>query len=79
MTKRLSLLIAVLVSSSGLAQAPATGPVDGIKLPPADTGRVRAGMLAPDFTLESFAGSPFTLSAARGRRNIILSFYRGHW
>ena len=79
MTKGLSLLIAVLVSSSGLAQGPARGPADGLALPPADTGRVQAGMLAPDFTLESFAGSPFTLSAARGRRNIILSFYRGHW
>ena len=57
----------------------ALGPSDGAGLPPADTGRVRVGSLAPDFTLESKDGGTVTLSQFRGKKNIILVFYRGHW
>lgn len=55
------------------------GPVDGSDLSPTDTGRVHAGMLAPDFTLESFAGPRVTLSQFRGKKSVVLAFYRGHW
>jgi hypothetical protein len=61
------------------AQAQKLGPKDGAQLPPTDTGRVAVGAPAPDFTLEAFIGSPVTLSAFRGNRNVILVFYRGHW
>lgn len=60
-------------------QAQALGPADGASLAPTDTGRVRAGMPAPDFTLESFAGARVTLSQFRGKKVILLAFYRGHW
>lgn len=55
------------------------GPADGRELPAVDTGRVRGGDAAPDFTLESMTGGPVTLSSYRGKKNVILVFYRGHW
>lgn len=70
------------VASSRLAVAQATpplGPKDGAGLPPLDTSRVAVGTLAPDFTLESMAGGTITLSQFRGKKEVILVFYRGHW
>ena len=61
------------------APAPAFGPRDGAGLPPADTGRVSVGTHAPDWVLPSRDGVPVTLSQFRGKKNIILVFYRGHW
>jgi cytochrome oxidase Cu insertion factor (SCO1/SenC/PrrC family) len=61
------------------AHSQALGPADGVGLPPSDTGRVRAGMMAPDFTLEAFRGGRVTLSKFRERKNVVLAFYRGHW
>ncbi len=55
------------------------GPVDGLDLPALDTGRVAVGMKAPDFTLQSKDGDLVTLSDFRGRKHLVLVFYRGHW
>jgi hypothetical protein len=55
------------------------GPVDGHDLLAADLDRVSAGDLAPDFTAMSRDGEAITLSRFRGRKNVILVFYRGHW
>ncbi|MEW5919019.1 MAG: hypothetical protein AB1762_21625 [Gemmatimonadota bacterium] len=55
------------------------GPVDGLDLPPLDTGRVSVGMTAPDFSLESKGGELVTLSGFRGKKHVVLVFYRGHW
>lgn len=63
----------------GAAQATRLGPADARELPPVDTGRVRVGDIAPDFSLEALAGGPVTLSQFRGKKNVILVFYRGHW
>ncbi len=75
-------LAAVMLIGTGAAAslgAQQLGPVDGSELSPTDTGRVHAGMLAPDFTLESFAGPRVTLSQFRGKKTVVLAFYRGHW
>lgn len=61
------------------AQTPRLGPADGRDLAAVDTGRVKVGDQAPDFTLESLAGGTVTLSAFRGKKSVILQFYRGHW
>jgi cytochrome oxidase Cu insertion factor (SCO1/SenC/PrrC family) len=58
---------------------PALGPKDGAGLPPIDLARVAVGSPAPDFTLESKDGTTVTLSSLRGRKNVVLVFYRGHW
>ncbi len=75
-------VIAILLCTVGLAVAQvgtALGPKDGAGLPPTDLARVAVGSLAPDFTLESKDGPPVTLSSFRGRKNVVLVFYRGHW
>jgi hypothetical protein len=55
------------------------GPNDGAGLPPTDLGRVTVGSPAPDFTLESKDSAIVALSSFRGRKNVVLVFYRGHW
>jgi cytochrome oxidase Cu insertion factor (SCO1/SenC/PrrC family) len=78
--KRVSAIAAI--AALGLAPtvgAQALGPKDGAGLAPTDTGRVMVGQMAPDFTLEAYDGSRLTLSEFRGKRHVILVFYRGHW
>ena len=55
------------------------GPVDGHDLAPTDLERVAVGMMAPDFSLETISGDTLTLSSFRGKQNVLLVFYRGHW
>jgi hypothetical protein len=43
------------------------------------SGPVRAGDIAPDFTLVDQDGRGHSLSAERGKRPVVLLFYRGHW
>jgi cytochrome oxidase Cu insertion factor (SCO1/SenC/PrrC family) len=74
------LLVLAVTACLGMTQAVSTlGPKDGLGLPPADLDRVKAGSPAPDFTLESKDGYAVTLSDFRGKKNVILVFYRGHW
>ena len=39
--------------------------------------RVSLNAIAPDFTLPDLNGNPVTLSAFRGRKNVLLVFNRG--
>jgi cytochrome oxidase Cu insertion factor (SCO1/SenC/PrrC family) len=41
--------------------------------------RVRTGDVAPDFTLPDQDGRNHSLSAERGKRPVVLIFYRGYW
>ena len=66
-------------ASDPMTEEISLGPTDGFDLPPVDLDRVRAGDVAPDFTLTSLAGPPVTLSDYRGEANVVLVFYRGHW
>lgn len=82
---RRSLFGATVALLGALACAPdapprlALGPADGRDLPPADTGRVAVGDVAPDFTLASYDDGIVTLSDYRGAKDLILVFYRGWW
>lgn len=78
-TPRLVLLAALAITSPAAAQSARLGPADGRALAAVDTGRVTVGAPAPDFTLESMTGDTVTLSGFRGKKNVILVFYRGHW
>ena len=49
------------------------------KLSPSDLNRVKDGVTAPDFTLEDQTGSRVTLSGFRGKKKVVLVFYRGYW
>lgn len=55
------------------------GPKDGADLKPADLERIKAGVEAPDFTLEDQDGNPVTLSSYRDKKPVVLVFYRGYW
>jgi len=37
------------------------------------------GQPAPDFTLEDMDGKNITLSDLRGKKTVVLVFYRGFW
>ncbi len=55
------------------------GPADGRELPPADLERVKAGSVAPDFSLEDVEGRRVALSSFRSKKKVVLVFYRGYW
>jgi len=72
--------VALLAVAGAVAgQGTGLGPKDGLDLPPTDTGRVKVGDVAPDFSLRSLAGPTIALSDYRGAKNVVLVFYRGHW
>lgn len=72
--------VAMILATSAQAQVVSKlGPVDSAGLPALDTGRVAIGTVAPDFTLESKDGGTVTLSQFRGKKTVVLVFYRGHW
>lgn len=76
-----SVAFAWLASASvGVAQTrPALGPKDGPTVPATDLTRVKVGDEAPDFSLAALDGRDVTLSDYRGKKKIILVFYRGWW
>ena len=71
--------LALAVPAAAAAQRSTLGPKDGQGFAPVDTGRVIVGSEAPDFTLASLDRGRITLSDFRGRKNVILVFYRGYW
>lgn len=76
----LPVLFAIATASHLAAQAaPALGPVDGRAMPATEIDRVTVGMRAPDFTLAKYGGGTVTLSSLRGRKQVVLVFYRGFW
>jgi cytochrome oxidase Cu insertion factor (SCO1/SenC/PrrC family) len=72
---RVSLFMA-LTSSVAYGQL---GPKDGMELKPTDLQRMKVGDTAPDFTLENMDGNRISLSDFRGKKSVILVFYRGQW
>jgi cytochrome oxidase Cu insertion factor (SCO1/SenC/PrrC family) len=73
----LALALALFITyTPGFAQL---GPKDGADLAPTDLDRVKVGQAAPDFTLENMDGKKISLSDFRGKKNVVLVFYRGHW
>ena len=55
------------------------GPKDGAELKPTEINRVKPGDKAPDFTLEDVDGKAMTLADFRGKKAVVLVFYRGYW
>jgi len=73
------LVLATVFASAACGAEGRLGPMDGRDLPPADTGRVTLGDAAPDFALRSYGDGIVRLSQFRGRKDVVLVFYRGHW
>jgi cytochrome oxidase Cu insertion factor (SCO1/SenC/PrrC family) len=74
----LAAVIAVALFSTSVAYAQ-LGPKDVAKLSPTDPERVKVGDHAPDFTLENLDLKKISLSDFRGKKKVVLVFYRGHW
>ncbi len=55
------------------------GPKDATNLAPTDLERVKVGDKAPDFTLEDTDGKKISPSNFRGKKSVVLVFYRGQW
>ena len=75
-------MIFVLLLALSFSYSPALaqlGPKDGNDLSPTDVQRIKVGQPAPDFTLEDTDGKNITLSDFRGKKTVVLVFYRGFW
>jgi len=69
-------LAVVVIHPPAFAQL---GPKDGANLAPTDLDRIKVGQPAPDFTLENMDGKQVSLSEFRGKKSVVLVFYRGQW
>ena len=49
-------------------------PTDSVRRSP-----IGVGDIGPDFTLPDQNNNKVTLSEARGKRSVVLVFYRGYW
>lgn len=76
-TRVVSLIFALLIISAPAAAQ--LGSKDGNDLAPTDLNRIKAGQAAPDFTLQDADGKAITLSDFRGKKSVVLVFYRGYW
>jgi cytochrome oxidase Cu insertion factor (SCO1/SenC/PrrC family) len=72
-------LLLLVVSLAHLPAFAQLGPKDGAELSATDLNRIKAGQPAPDFTLEDTEGKNLTLSEFRGKKTVVLVFYRGYW
>jgi cytochrome oxidase Cu insertion factor (SCO1/SenC/PrrC family) len=77
--KPLLFVFTLLLVFNQAAVSAQTGPKDEIKQSATDLDRVKVGQPAPDFTLEDSEGKNISLADYRGKKNVVLVFYRGHW
>jgi cytochrome oxidase Cu insertion factor (SCO1/SenC/PrrC family) len=77
--KPLLFVFALLLVFNQVAVSAQTTPKDGDKQAATDLDRVKVGQAAPDFTLEDSEGKNIGLADYRGKKNVVLVFYRGHW
>jgi len=80
MLRSIILALALALTFSSLSSAYAQlGPKDGTNLAPTDLERIKVRDKAPDFTLEDKDGKKISLSDFRGKKSVVLVFYRGQW
>lgn len=77
--KPLLFVLTLLLVFNQAAVAAQTRPQDENKQSATDLDRVKVGQPAPDFTLEDSDGKNVSLADYRGKKNVVLVFYRGHW
>ncbi len=75
---RSGLVAGLALVGTAIAQT-TTAQKDSAAPPATDLERVRAGVEAPDFTLEDQDGKQVRLSGYRGNKTVVLVFYRGYW
>ena len=55
------------------------GPKDPTSGSATELDRIKVGQAAPDFSLENVEGQVINLSDFRGKKAVVLVFYRGYW
>lgn len=55
------------------------GPKERVNGPATELERIKVGQMAPDFALENVEGKAVALSDFRGKKSVVLVFYRGYW
>jgi cytochrome oxidase Cu insertion factor (SCO1/SenC/PrrC family) len=73
---RAGLIAAVLAANPLFAQL---GPKDPTSGSATELERIKVGQAAPDFALENVEGQAVNLSDFRGKKAVVLVFYRGYW
>jgi len=71
----INLLVLVIGAALGYTYAVKAGPAGMESTPAIEKVELKVGDVAPDFTLPSANGSPYTLSDYRGKQNVVLAFY----
>ena len=68
-------------NAPGSSASPAASPFVSPTYDPSltDLNRVKPGTLAPDFELDDMEGKKIRLSDYRGRKYVVLVFYRGYF
>ena len=79
MTAKLIAVVIFLAALTGTSARAQLGPKDGGDLRATELERVKVGQAAPDFTLEDADGKAVTLADFRGKKTVVLVFYRGYW
>ncbi len=74
----IAVLTAMIFFSVAIAFAQ-VGQKDGVNVSPTDLERVKVGDQAPELTLEDIGGRQISLDDFRGKKHVVLVFYRGHW
>jgi cytochrome oxidase Cu insertion factor (SCO1/SenC/PrrC family) len=77
--KTLILMLALMLLPVQTPVSAQTAPGDGDKQAATDLDRVKVGQPAPNFTLQDSDGKSVSLADYRGKKNVVLVFYRGHW
>ena len=70
------LIIGMLAAGPLFAQL---GPKHSISGSATELDRIKVGQAAPDFALENVEGKTINLSDFRGKKAVVLVFYRGYW
>jgi cytochrome oxidase Cu insertion factor (SCO1/SenC/PrrC family) len=76
LTKTLASLLFAIGVLATLCLA-ASNPQTSVNVKPG--APVSVGSVAPDFTLTNQDGRRLTLASERGKRPVVLVFYRGYW
>ena len=71
---KMSAVFMLMVLFSLIVKGNSQSPTDSMRGSP-----IGIGDLAPDFTLQDQNNNQVKLSDARGKRPVVLVFYRGYW
>ncbi len=79
MVKISQIMIACIILFLATASIAEVSQKGAANLLPTDLERVKVGGKAPEFSLDDMEGRTVSLSEFRGKKHVVLVFYRGYW